>query len=153
VPQNRKRLLPEDEANHLLNLYQGPEQVARCLDFLHNQFNVLQARFQLLLTLSTLALTITGFSGPKIAQTNAFARYSMVVGIILVLLATIVLLLWGLRIRWISQFVEPDERDVIAQIIRYRNSKTVVYVWVLTLLVVGLGGYVTSVVTYLFYGS
>jgi hypothetical protein len=145
-------LPPEEEADQLLRLHAGPDRMGQCFTFLHNQFNVLQARFQLLLTLSTLALTITGFSGPKIAQTNLFARYSMVVGIVLVLGATVALLVGGLRIQWISQFTDTDERNILAQIIRYRNTKTVVYVWVLTLLVLGLAGYVTSVVTYLMYG-
>ena len=61
---------PEEEARQLLVMHNGPQQLASCLQFLRHQFDVIQARMQILLTLSTLALTITGFSGPKIAQTN-----------------------------------------------------------------------------------
>ncbi len=143
---------PAIEADHLLRLYGGAGQIGKCLDVLHDQFNVLQARFQLLLTLATLALTITGFSGPKIAQTNNVARYSMALGILLVLTATVVLLIGGLRIRWITQFTEDEPREILARIIQYRNGKTTIYVRVLTLLVFGLACYVASVITYLLYG-
>jgi ABC-type uncharacterized transport system permease subunit len=143
---------PEEEASRLLSLYGGSSHLGECLDVLRDQFNVIQVRFQFVLTLATLALTITGFSGPRIAQTNAFARYSMAIGIFLVLVSVVVLLVGGLRIRWISQFKEADPSMVLAGIILYRNSKTRVYYWVLTTLVVGLTCYVASVITYLLYG-
>ncbi len=92
---------PAEEAKYLLGLYDG--KLSSCLEFLKQHFNVIQARSQLLLTICTLALTITGFSGPQIVQTNLFARYSMVLGIVFVLAAMLILLLGGLRIRWVSQ--------------------------------------------------
>jgi hypothetical protein len=148
----RKQLLrPEDEARHILALFSGPESFVRCLEFVRHHFDVIQARSQLLLTLSTLALTITGFSGVKIAQTNLFARYSMALGIVFVLIAMVILLLGGLRIRWMTLFLGGQPEETLIGIIRYRNLKTRLYFWELTLLVVGLGSYVASVVTYLLY--
>lgn len=103
-------LSPPDEADYLLELYEG--RLAPCLEFLKQHFNVIQARSQLLLTICTLALTITGFSGPKIAQTNMFARYSMVAGIVFVLATMVILLLGGLRIRWVTQVIAPPVRKL-----------------------------------------
>jgi hypothetical protein len=143
------RLTPEEEADHLLRIFGGEGHLSSCLEFLRNQFNVIQARSQLLLTLATIALTITGFSGPKIAQSGPFARYSMAIGIAFVLAALVFLLLGGLRIHWISQFLTKDSRQVLVNIIRHRDTRTRVYVIVLTLLVVGLANYVASVVFYL----
>ena len=150
-PIPRREISPELESERLLLLYEG--RLSSCVEFVRHHFDVLQARSQLLLTLATLALTITGFSGPKIAQTNLFARLSMAVGIVFVLAATAVLLSGGLRIRWITQLIEDDPKETLAQILRYRNRKTSLYFLELTLLVIGLTAYVASVVTYLLVGG
>lgn len=141
---------PGEEADYLLELYEG--KLSSCLEFLKQHFNVIQARSQLLLTICTLALTITGFSGPKIAQTNLVARYSMVLGITFVLAAMVILLLGGLRIRWVTQMIGDTPRATLSAIIEYRNRKTRLYFVELSLLVIGLSSYVSSVVTYLLYG-
>ena len=130
----------------------GERPLGETMEFMRHHFDVIQARSQLLLTLATLALTITGFSGPKIAQTNLFARYSMALGIVFVLSAVVILLLGGLRIRWTTQFLGDDARETLIRIIRYRNHKTRLYFVELGLLVIGLTAYVASVVTYLLYG-
>ncbi len=141
----------DEEAKYLLGLYDG--KLSSCLEFLKQHFNVIQARSQLLLTICTLALTITGFSGPQIVQTNMFARYSMVLGIVFVLTAMVILLIGGLRIRWVTQMVAETPQATLSLIIRYRNRKTRLYFAELSLLVIGLTSYVASVVTFLLYGS
>ena len=141
----------EEEAARLLGLFSGEDRLGAAIEFMRHHFDVIQARSQLLLTLSTLALTITGFSGPKIAQTNLFARYSMAVGIVFVLFSVVILLLGGLRIRWTTQFLGDDPLETLERIIRYRNLKTRLYFIELSLLVIGLSAYVASVVTYLLY--
>lgn len=145
-------LSPEDEARMTLDMLGGPANLGKCMEFLRHHFDVIQARSQLLLTLSTLALTITGFSGVKIAQTNAFARYSMALGIVFVLAGMVLLLVGGLRIRWTTQLFEKSSQETIVRIIRYRNSKTRLYFAELTLLVIGLGAYVAAIITYLMNG-
>ncbi len=135
-----------------MTLFGGDAHLAASLDFLRHHFDVIQARSQLLLTLATLALTITGFSGPKIAQTNLFARYSMALGIVFVLSAVVILLIGGLRVRWTSQLLGGTGEESLIRIIRYRNHKTRLYFLELGLLVIGLTAYVASVVTYLLYG-
>jgi len=138
---------PETESTRLLEMYRG--DVAMCVAFVRHHFDVLQARSQLLLTVGTLALTITGFSGPRIAESGNFARMSMAVGIVFVLIAMVMLLLGGLRIRWISQLLGEDARASLVRILEYRNRKTRLYFVELTLLVVGLASYVSSVVSFL----
>ena len=140
-----------EEAAYLLGLYDG--KLSSCLEFLKQHFNVIQARSQLLLTICTLALTITGFSGPQIVQTNLFARYSMVLGIVFVLAAMVILLLGGLRIRWVTQMIGETPQATLSAIIEYRNRKARLYFVELTLLVIGLTSYVASVVTFLLYGA
>lgn len=142
-------LNPEEEARHLLELFGGVQ--ADCIRFLHDQFNVIQARGQFLLSLGTLTLTITGFSGPKIAQTNLFSRYSIAVGITLVLVSMMVLLLGSNRIRWVSQARAATPEATLVAIIRYRHQKTQFYLIELYLLVAGLSLYVASVVSFLIF--
>jgi hypothetical protein len=149
--KSTKIITAGEEAGHLLSLYAG--QLSPCIEFLRQHFNVLQARSQLLLTICTLALTITGFSGPQIVQTNLFARYTMVLGIVFVLTTMVILLLGGLRIRWVTQMIGESPEATLSAIIRYRNRKARLYFFELSLLVVGLMSYVASVVTFLLYGS
>ena len=145
-----KVINPDEEAAYLLGLYDG--KLSSCLEFLKQHFNVIQARSQLLLTICTLALTITGFSGPQIVQTNLFARYTMVLGIVFVLATMVTLLLGGLRIRWVTQMVADTPQETLSSIILYRNRKARLYFVELSLLVIGLTSYVASVVTFLLYG-
>jgi predicted lysophospholipase L1 biosynthesis ABC-type transport system permease subunit len=140
-------LAPPEEADRLLSWHGGA--LAPCLADLNLQFQVLQTRSQLLLTLATLTLTITGFSGPKIAQTNALARYSIGLGLVFVLISTILVLISTLRIQWMTQVEAESPRATLIAILTYRNQKSVLYRVELLLLVIGLTCYVTSVVTYL----
>ena len=140
---------PDDEARRRLALYDG--DLARCLDVLTAQFGVLQTRSQLLLTLATITLTITGFSGPRIAASGPFARWALVVGLAVVLVSVILILFGSLRIRWITQLV-GDESE-LAGAIAWRDRKTRFYRWQLTILVVGLAAYVAAVIAYFASGT
>jgi hypothetical protein len=136
------------EAQTLLALHGGPERLAACLEVVSRQFATIQSRTQLLLTLATITLTITGFSGPKIAESGVFARLSLSIGLGFVL-AAVLILLSTLRIRWLTQFSGPDALGTLTDILEYRNRKTSWYLFELALLAVGLGLYVAAVIAYL----
>lgn len=142
-----------DEARHLLVVGGG---LRGALELLMTQFAVLQTRAQLLLTVSTLALTITGFSGPRIAQTGAFSRLSMAGGLVFVLASMLLILGGSLRIRWVTQFRTPeggDDAELVAQIVCHRDRKTRLFFVELCLLVTGLAAYVAAVVVYFLNGA
>ena len=139
---------PEDEARELLALQGGGrEALARAVELLSRQFLVIQNSSQLLLTLATITLTITGFSGPKMAESGVLARVGLVAGLIFVLLA-VVLLLANLRIRWLTHFIGPDPQRSLVAALRYRNAKTRWYLVQIVLLSIGLGCYVGAIVAY-----
>ena len=147
-------LLPEArvEAERLISLH-GPDHLPALQAVLSQQFQVLQARSQLLLTLATITLTITGFSGPRIAGSHPLTGPLMAIGLSFVLLAVAMILFGTLRIRWVTQFIDPDDATAcVARIITYRNRKTKLYIVELGCLVLGLAGYVSAVITYLFSG-
>ncbi len=144
------KLTPEEEADRLLAWHEGAAQIMpACVKVINEQFQVLQARTQFLLTLSTLTLTITGFSGPKIAETSALARYSIAIGIVFVLASIVCVLIGTLSINWITQITAVADREMLVTVIDYRNRKTRFYRIELLLLVIGLACYVASVVTFL----
>lgn len=143
---------PESEARQLL-AQQGARGIQGAIDMLMQQFQVLQTRAQIMLTITTLALTITGFSGPKIAAAGVFARTSMVLGILLVLASTLLILGGSLRIQWVTQFKAENDHALIVSILRYRNAKTKLFFAEICLLVAGLACYVGSVVAYFIVGD
>jgi len=142
-----------EEARHLLAVGGG---LRGALDLLVTQFGVLQTRSQVLLTVSTLALTITGFSGPRIAQSGAFPRLAMAGGLVLVLASMLLIIGGSLRIRWVTQFRAPaggGDAELVAQILCYRDRKTRLFFAELCLLLGGLAAYVAAVVTYFLLGA
>jgi len=145
-----KPLSPEKEAEALRKQYGEP---GACQGVITGQFDVLQTRTHMMLTLATLTLTITGFSGPKIAASSLFSRYTMVLGLICVLVSIVVTLMGTLRIRWLTQLGAQDGTgDVLARMIAYRNRKTRLFRLELVFLVVGLALYVSSVVAFMLVG-
>lgn len=141
---------PEHEAAAILAMYQG--DLAKALDVLARQFTVMQTRSQLLLTLATITLTITGFSGPRIAASGLAARWCMGLGLVLVLAGVLVLLV-GLRIRWSTQFAGCDPQSVVTHALRYRNAKMRGYLGQMALIGAGIAFYVASVIAYLVTGE
>jgi hypothetical protein len=143
---------PETEATQLLAT-QGERGIKGAIDVLMQQFQVLQTRAQIMLTITTLTLTITGFSGPKIAAAGLFARTTMVLGILSVLASTLLILGGSLRIQWVTQFRGPDDHALVTSILHYRNRKTRLFFLEICLLVAGLACYVASVVAYFIVGD
>ncbi len=137
---------PRAEAERLLALHGG--DAARAFDVVRQQFAVLQGRSQLLLTLATITLTITGFSGPKMVQSGTFTRWAMSVGLALVL-AAVLILLTGLRVKWLSQFDAGSPAATLAEAIAYRDRKTTRFQAEITLLAAGIAAYVSAVIAYL----
>ena len=144
-------LTPQEEADFLLQMH-GPDGLPECLRVLSAQFVVLQTRSQFLLTLATIVLTITGFSGPRIAASGVFAKVAMAGGLGLVLIGILALLL-NLRIRWLTQFKAADARATLIEIVVYRNGKRQAYALIITLLMLGLASYVAAVVAFLITGE
>lgn len=141
---------PADEAAALLEAHGGVGGLPQVQAVLESQFSVLQTRTQLILTLATIVLTITGFSGPRIAESGVLARWSMAGGLLLVLAAVLLALVGSLGIRWVTQAATPESGvEGLRLVIAYRNRKTRAYQLQLGLLGIGLGCYVTSVIAFL----
>ena len=140
---------PEEEARRILSNYEdGPKSMPAILKVFQEQFGVLQTRTQTLLTLSTITLSITGFSGFRIREAGQAAQTLMASGLVFVVISMVTIMLVSFRVRWVTQFCPSDHRDQIVQIIKYRNWRTTMYLVELALLLFGISLYSTSLLLF-----
>ena len=151
-PKDSARLhkqTPEEELQYLLEIH-GKDNYSKVFDVVVKQFDVLQSRAQLLLGLVTICLTITGFSGSRIAESGLFSKVSILFGLVFVLASAVMVLLGPLQLRWGTRRCADTMHDSFRLLIDRRNTRTRMYHLASVFLVVGLTGYVGSVIGYLF---
>ena len=147
-----KELTPSEELKHLKVIF-GESPPAGIYNNLISSFTIIQTRAQILLSLATICLTITGFSGPKIAESNMISRYSIALGIIFVLISIGFVLSGPLRIKWATQLFIENIDKTMEVLIQRRNLKTTQYHQSMFFLAIGLSFYVVSVVSFLVLGK
>jgi hypothetical protein len=148
VFSDRDTLSPQEELDFLQEIY-GQNREDRLIEILTDAFNVLQNRAQMLLSLITITLTITGFSGPQIAQSSLLGRVAIICGLFFVLLSALVLMAGPLRLTWCTRRREENIEQSLVKLIVQRNRRTDRYHLAAVLLVIGLIGYVGSVISFL----
>ena len=144
-------LSPEQELDFLKQIY-GENRADKLIGILTDSFNVLQNRAQMLLSLITITLTITGFSGPRIAESSLVARISIAFGLAFVLISALILMAGPLRINWCTRTKSVDIDQTLLKLIVQRNTRTNRYHLASITLVIGLIGYVSSVISFLISG-
>ena len=144
-------LTPREEAQQILKDHH--DDYPASLDVIIEQFTKLQNRSQILLTVATIALTVTGFSGSKIAATGSIPRLLIVTGLLFVLSGIIVLLCQTLTLKWATQIRLPSQEETLEAILVHRNKKTHTYGVALILVVTGLSLFVSSIGFYLLCGK
>jgi hypothetical protein len=146
-----QQLSPPEELEYLREIY-GEDQHDRLYEVLTDAFNVLQNRAQMLLSLITITLTITGFSGPGIAASGPVGRWSIIFGLVLVLLSALILITGPLRLNWGTNWKSSTVEQSLIRLIHQRNFRTNRYHLASITLVLGMIGYVASVVSFLMTG-
>ncbi len=111
-----------DEAGRIIALVGGDHRAA--FDLLERQLAVLVLRTQVLLSLSGIVVTVTGFSGRAIAQTSTLARLSITGGILLVLCAALTAIGGVLRLRWLTQSLGDDVGTTLGRGLALRDNKS-----------------------------
>lgn len=115
------RTLP-DEGRRISALIGADHRAA--YDLIERQLAVLVLRTQVLLSLSGIVITVTGFSGRAIAETGNLARFSITAGIVLVLLAALTAIGGVLRLRWLTQELTDDIGQTVARGLALRDRKS-----------------------------
>jgi hypothetical protein len=144
-----KKLTPEEELD-LLKEINGSGDYCKLFGVLRDAFSLLQTRAQMLLGLATICLTITGFSGPRMASSNVYSRFFIGFGLTFVLLSVMALVAGPLRLRWMTAWkMDGDIERTLLVHLRQRNLRTKFYKVAMLLLLVGLTGYLLSLIFYL----
>ena len=131
------------ELEAIVSLTQGDP--IKSYQIVEHQLSVLVVRTQVLLSLSGIVITVTGFSGRAIAQTSPLARILISSGIGIVLLSAAVAITGVLRLKWLTE-MGGDWRTMLRRGLETREAKTRWLSAALTLFVVGFGCYVGAII-------
>ena len=143
-----RKLKPEEEIDFIGELQLDPK-LEKAYTVLRGHFSVLQVRSQMLIGLVTICLTITGFSGIRIADSGMAAKLCIFVGICSTLLTALLLISGPLNLQWLTQYRGESNEATLAELFRRRDQRTKVYQMASLCLVIGLGGYTMSMAFYL----
>src|SRR4051812_21287936 len=128
-----------EEAELILQLAKG--DTLKAYEMVERQLSVLVLRTQVMLSLSGIVITVTGFSGRAVAQTSVLARNSIAAGIFVVLAAAAAAI-WGvLRLHWLTQTIQADPVAMLTRHIEIRDAKSRYLSAALVLFVIGFSLY------------
>jgi hypothetical protein len=142
-----KKLTPAEEIQFLKEIH--GDDYGKLFSVIIDSFTVLQTRSQMLLGLATICLTITGFSGPRMAASNPLSRLFLGLGLSFVLAAVIAVVAGPLRFRWITAWKAESLDATLIENIYQRDLKTRWYRFATVMLLTGLTGYLLSLLFYL----
>jgi len=134
----------EDEARRLVALFAGRPDAL--IGFLSTQLGVLKTQSQMLMGLSGLVVTVTGFSGHNMVRGGWASATAMMVGIALVLVGVATTLRVSARLRWVTNDLEDDLVATALTVIRRRDAQAGMLAVAGGFVGTGLGAYLVSVV-------
>ena len=143
-----RKLSPEEELEFLKEIH-GGDDYGKLFGVLKDSFSLLQTRAQMLLGLATICLTITGFSGPRMAASNGWSRFFIGFGLTFVLFSVMALVGGPLRLRWMTAWRADSIEQTLILHLRQRNLRTTFYRVAMVLLMIGLAGYLLSLIFFL----
>ncbi|HEY1088759.1 MAG TPA: hypothetical protein VGE37_13740 [Archangium sp.] len=132
-----------DEVKRILSLTKGDPQKA--YDLVQSQLSVLVLRTQVMLSLSGIVITVTGFSGRTIAQTSELARVLVAAGILIVLVAAAAAIVGVLRLRWLTQELTDDVEQTLVRMLDIRDAKSKYLSVALATFVLGFACYCVAI--------
>lgn len=143
-----RKLKPEEELDFMKEIH-GADDYSKLFSVVKDTFTLIQTRSQMLLGLATICMTITGFSGPRMAQSNIYSRFFIGFGLSFVLASVLAIVFGPLRLRWLTAWRADTLDETLLENLRRRDSKTAFYRIATALLMIGLTGYVLSLIFYL----
>jgi hypothetical protein len=134
----------EEEARRLRTLHAGHE--VELIHFLSQQIATVKTYAQLLVGLSGLTITVTGFSGAHMIRAGSLSAALMVCGIALVLVGLVLCIRTITQLRWVSQDLRDDLADTATIVIARRNRQQRMVSLAAVFVIAGLGCYLGAVV-------
>lgn len=143
-----KTLTPEEEIAFMRSVLKL-EQPVQLMDRVVGHFNLLQARAGLLLSLVTICLTISGFSGHRIAAAGWLPALLLALGLLLAVISAAMLFSGPLQLRWATRHACDGGLDAtLMAMLALRNVRTRRYRQATVLLLTGLTCYMGSVILF-----
>jgi hypothetical protein len=133
------------EIEHLCASFSNGEDLSPIYQLLDNQLSVLHTRALALVQLAGVIITVTGFSGRIIADTNVMAQFLLVLGLSLVVVAASIAIGFVMPVRWISTYLHLETEKWMAVAIRRRNRKTKAFRVASIILLFGMTFYIGSI--------
>lgn len=109
------------EVKKILVLAKG--DLAQGWHIINSQMQVMVLRTQVLLSLSGILVSVTGFSGRYIAATSYSAKVFVVTGVVLVLASATAAIAGVLRLKWLSRAVVDDTEESLRNMLQLRDHK------------------------------
>jgi hypothetical protein len=132
-----------EEVKRILAVYNDSEpEVQRLLTM---QLTTLHNRAQVLLGLSGVAITTTGFSGRSIAGTGTTAQFLIIAGVSTVLFAAMIVVVGVLQLNWLTQVSGDTLEERLHTMLMYRDRKMLYYRIAIVALIAGLTMYVAAI--------
>lgn len=132
-----------EEIERILKLTNSDTE--RAFGLVERQLSVLVLRTQVMLSLSGIVITVTGFSGKAIAQTNELARALVSAGILIVLAAAATAIGGVLRLKWLTQELGEDLHKTLDRMLQVRDEKSRFLSAALVLFIVGFSCYCIAI--------
>lgn len=133
----------QEEARRLVEVFAGRPDLL--VGFLSGQLTVVKTHAQMLMGLSGLVVTVTGFSGHNMVRGGLASTSAMAVGIVAILVAVVLTLRVSARLRWVSEDLGDDLVATAAAVIQRRDRQTRALRYAGVLVALGLGAYLASV--------
>ncbi len=134
----------QKEIDRIIRIY-SRDDARSIMEMVERHFMVLHHRSQVLLALSGIVITTTGFSGRLIAGTNQLAQWLIISGVALVMAAAATVCYGVLHLRWLTQHEGNDIEQWLDITLAYRDRKTRFYRVGIIMTMIGLGLYVGSI--------
>jgi hypothetical protein len=137
----------EREVQAIINGFNGssPHDRSVIYTLLDGQLSVLHGRAQSLMQLAGVVITVTGFSGRIIADTNSAAQTLIVFGVIMVALAASLALGFVMPIRWVSTYMHLPVEEWVLVTLRRRERKSRAIRIATAVLVLGMIFYISAI--------
>lgn len=135
----------EREIDAIFSRFSPDEDPVPVYDIIDGQLNVMHNRSMALIQLAGVVITVTGFSGRIIADTNLAAQLCIITGLSLVLVSAAICLAFVMPIRWITSYIHLPPRTWLLTALRRRRRKNKAFGIASMILVVGLVFYIVAI--------
>lgn len=132
-----------DEARRVCALYAGRD--VELVHHLSQQMATVKTYAQVLVGLSGLTVTVTGFSGAHMIRAGSLSAGLMVAGIALVLVGLVLCIRTITLLRWVTQELRDDLVEMAAIVIQRRNHQQRMLSIGAVFVVAGLACYLAAV--------